>query len=306
MNEASVLGALLGQAVGDSIGGLFEGQTPDWLHRRFDEPAAMFKYAADAPRQYTDDTEMALALAEYLCEHDAIEPKSLMGCFVQHYNHWRGYGRGTRVLVDAFRNNAEYEHMVENLFPGGSYGNGAAMRAAPVGIRFSDPNEIWEQAKLSAWPTHRHELGIEGAQLLALATRLATSKNEITPSRMALALKSFATTATYGKQLDAMAAITSDQELAQFGNGIEAHESVVTSIACFALHSESFRDAIQTAIWLGGDTDTIAAMTGALAGVRLGESAVRPYAVQLEPNTDFAQYVGELAKRLAKRANIRG
>ena len=302
MNASRVLGVLLGQAAADSIGSLFEGQTPDWLHGRFDTPEAMFRYAADAPRQYTDDTEMALAIAEYLCEAGSIEPNQLMGQFVRHYNSWRGYGRGTRMLMDAFRQNAEYEYMVANHFPGGSYGNGAAMRAAPVGIRFSDPEQIWEQAKLSAWPTHRHELGIEGAQLIALATRLAADTEDISPRQMASELKSFSETLTFSKQLDTLAGISSAKEVAQFGNGIEAHESAVTAIACFVLHPDSFERTVQTALWLGGDTDTVAAMAGALSGARLGASAIQPFARQLEPNTDFMPYVTDLAERLAKQS----
>src|SRR5207244_12204525 len=59
--------------------------------------------------------------------------------------------------------------------PGGSFGNGAAMRVAPVGLLFRDrPDELWEQARLSALPTHTHPLGIEGAQLLAAAVAHAS------------------------------------------------------------------------------------------------------------------------------------
>ena len=98
-----IYGALLGQAVADSIGATFEGQTPEWLHGRFETSEVMFLYSADAPRRYTDDTEMALALAEYLVSADTIESQSLMQSFVDRYDVRRGYGRGTRRLVDAFR-----------------------------------------------------------------------------------------------------------------------------------------------------------------------------------------------------------
>lgn len=296
--EQRIHGALLGKAVADSIGALFEGQTPDRLHGRFETSELMFRYAADAPRQYTDDTEMAIALAEYLTTADAIEPRELMRAFVEHYNAWRGYGRGTRVLVDAFRLDADYEYMVQNMFPGGSYGNGAAMRAAPVGIRFSDPAEIWEQAHRSAWPTHRHELGIEGAQLVALATRFALTNEDLCPGKIAEHLKAFAKTITFTKQLDLLQQTKSDEQLGQFGNGIEAHESVVTAIACFALHPYDFEKAVRAAIWLGGDTDTVAAMAGALVGAAIGPESIIPYAKMLEPNEDFEPYVADLARRL--------
>ncbi len=107
---------------------------------------------------------MTLAIAEYLSEKSTIISDELMRRFVENYESWRGYGHGARVLIEAFRNSADFDFIAEHLFPGGSYGNGAAMRSAPVGLRFhANAKEIWDEAKNSAWPTHRHELGIEGA-----------------------------------------------------------------------------------------------------------------------------------------------
>jgi ADP-ribosylglycohydrolase len=60
MRADQVHGCLLGQAVADSIGATFEGQEAKWLRNRFADNLAMFKYSVDAPRTYTDDTEMAL------------------------------------------------------------------------------------------------------------------------------------------------------------------------------------------------------------------------------------------------------
>ena len=68
----------------------------------------------------------------------------------------------------------DWRTLAATLLPGGSFGNGAAMRVAPVGLVFADlPDELWEQARLSALPTHTHLLGIEGAQLLAFAVAWA-------------------------------------------------------------------------------------------------------------------------------------
>src|SRR5260221_4101343 len=74
----------------------------------------------------------------------------------------------------------DYRAVAEKHFPGGSYGNGAAMRVAPVGLLFRDDRpRLWEQARLSALPTHVHPLGIEGAQILALAVALATRFDDL-------------------------------------------------------------------------------------------------------------------------------
>jgi poly(ADP-ribose) glycohydrolase ARH3 len=165
-----IFGTLLGLVLGDAIGARFEGLPPEQLHESYRDKWAAFDYSMQRDSlRYTDDGQMALVLAEYLSENARIIPNDLMRCFVQSYESWRGYGRGARALIEAFRDDADYEFMAEHLFPGGSLGNGAAMRSAPIGLRFTgDKARIWDEAKQSAWPTHRHELGIEGGQLIAL------------------------------------------------------------------------------------------------------------------------------------------
>ena len=299
MRFEQIHGCLLGQAVADSVGATFEGQDTQWLRGRFDDKGKMFRYAADAHRHYTDDTEMAFALARYLATHAEVVSHKLMRTFVEDYSPWRGYGRGTRVLIDAFRDNCEYEHLVEHLFQGGSWGNGAAMRAAPVGLRFwRDHDRVWEQAGQSALPTHRNILGIEGAQLVALATAVAATHEDITPASIADMLIPRVTTTVYTNRLRSLRSLSDESELTQFGNGIEAHESVVTAIGCFALHPDSFEEAIATAIWQGGDTDTIAAMTGALVGARLGVDGIHESWVSNLEDTAFPQKVEELSREL--------
>jgi len=303
MRVDQVHGCLLGKAVADSIGATFEGQETEWLRSRFRDKLAMFRYSADAPRIYTDDTEMAFALAKHLTRHARVVPNELMQTFVNNYSPWRGYGRGTRVLVDAFRMNCEYEHLVEHLFPGGSWGNGAAMRAARVGLRFwQDHNLIWEQARESALPTHRNELGIEAAQMIAVTTAVAATEATITPKLVAEWLIPRVTTTVFTNQLNSLRSLSNESELAQFGNGIAAHESVVTAIGCFALYPDDFQEAVAAAIWQGGDTDTIAAMAGALVGARLGVNAIQDGWVAKLEDADFPKQVADLSLDLFRAA----
>lgn len=296
-----VFGSLIGLILADALGARFEGIQPEQLHSKFDHKLAAFEYALSRESlRYTDDGQMALALAEYIAAVDRINSDDLMRCFVQAYESWRGYGRGARVLIEAFRDNAEYEFMAEHLFPGGSLGNGAAMRSAPVGLRFGGNREqVWEEAKRSAWPTHRHELGIEGAQLIALATGFATSHDHITPGGLAEYLLPACTTVVFQNRLERLARIKTQNDVTQFGNGIEAHESVVTALACFALYPKDYRQAIATAFWQGGDTDTIGAMTGALVGAHIGSDFASTMPLdRLEEGAEFVAHVRELAGRL--------
>ena len=302
-----VFGSLLGLVLADALGARFEGLQRDLLQARFDNKTEAFEYAMQRESlRYTDDGQMALVIAEYLAENRDINSTHLMQCFVDAYESWRGYGRGARVLIEAFRDNADYEHMAEHLFPGGSLGNGAAMRSAPVGLRFTGDNEtLWKAAKLSAWPTHRHELGIEGAQLIAGATAFAATQNDITPARLAAHLLPSCTTIVFQNRVTRLAQAETDEDISQFGNGIEAHESVVTALACFALYPQDYRSAIAAAIWQGGDTDTIAAMTGALVGAHIGSdfaATMQSTLDRLEQGTEFIAYLEALSKRLAAAA----
>ena len=298
---SSIHGSLLGHLMADALGSTFEGITPEYLHDQFAGPAEVFERAlARSSLRYTDDGQMLLVLAEYLTQNTTIDATSLMHSFTQAYEPWRGYGRGARALIEAFRDEADYEFMAVHLFPGGSLGNGGAMRSSPIGLRFVDNFErIWAEAKTSAWPTHRHELGIEGAQLIAAATSLAQTESSLSAARLSELLLPLCKTVVFQKRLKLLATITNADEIAQFGNGIEAHESVVTALACFALFPDNYRDAISHALWQAGDTDTIGAMTGALVGARIGPNFAQDLPTEkLEDGQPFLDYVEDLANRL--------
>jgi poly(ADP-ribose) glycohydrolase ARH3 len=301
LSNDRVFGSLLGLCLADALGSTFEGMEREQLQRRFDSPSAAIGYAMQRDSlRYTDDGQMTLVLAEYLSENSTIDPIELMRGFVREYEPWRGYGRGARALLEAFRDDAEYEFMAEHLFPGGSLGNGAAMRVAPVGLRFvGDIEKIREQAKLSAWPTHRHELGIEGAQLIALATSFAVTEEQVNPTILAEFLLPKCTTMVFQNRIRQLMHLKSLDGIEQFGNGIEAHESVVTALACFSLNPKDYRAAVAAAFWQGGDTDTIGAMTGALVGAHVGPAFSSSMPLErLEQGAAFVAQVRKLAERL--------
>lgn len=304
MNDLAnrIYGCLIGLVFADAVGSRFEGMQQEQLRAKFRDKTSALEYAlAPESLRYTDDGQMALAIAQHLVEHSAIVSDELMARFVDVYESWRGYGRGARVLIEAFRDNAEYEFMAEHLFPGGSLGNGAAMRSAPIGLRFiGDIERIWQEAKNSAWPTHRHELGIEGAQIIAAATSFAGLQAEIDASSLAEFFLPICSTTVFTNRLGRLLEVKSDADVEQFGNGIEAHESVVTALGCFALYPSDYRAAVALAIWQGGDTDTIAAMTGALVGAHVGSAIADDLPLsKLEEGLTFTSKVRRLAEQLA-------
>lgn len=272
-------GAMLGLALGDALGALFEGQEPEWVRNRCPTQADVLLVVSDLDLFYTDDTQMAIGVAETLIECGEIRSDVLCRHFVANYVPSRGYGRGARRIIEAMEFGEYTDDLGYLIFPGGgSYGNGGAMRVAPVGLFFRDDyDRLWQQAAASARPTHRHELGVAGAQLVALAVAIASHADpaeQLDRTAFFDELIRRNESIVYEKKLEIAAQVRSFTDLEPLGNGIEAHESAVTAIALFSLYPHSYIDVITNAILHGGDTDTIAAMAGAISGAYLGKAAL--------------------------------
>jgi poly(ADP-ribose) glycohydrolase ARH3 len=171
------------------------------------------------------------------------------------------------------------------------------MRVAPVGLLFRDDRRrLWEQARLSALPTHRHPLGIEGAQLLAQAVALCSQMDQFNRDGFFAELLLACESAEYRAKLEEASRVQSPDDLAGLGNRIDALHSVPTAIASFALTPESFESAVSNVIFLGGDTDTLAAMAGAVSGAFLGAGRLpRRLVGLLESSPKGREYLRQLA-----------
>jgi len=174
------------------------------------------------------------------------------------------------------------------------------MRVAPVGLLFRDDRQrLREQARLSALPTHVHPLGIEGAQLLALAVALCSAARPFDRAGIFAELIAACESETFRSKIEEAARVRTPDDLAGLGNEITAPNSVPTAIASFALTPESFEQTVGNAIFLGGDTDTIAAMAGALSGAYLGASRLPGRLVSLLENSSKGRdYIRQLAGQL--------
>src|SRR5690349_3267257 len=117
-------GCLLGLAVGDALGGRFEGQSPDWIARRFPSPASLLEAPPGETLSYTDDTQMALGVAEALVEDGAIVEATLCRVFAANYVPSRGYAWGARRVLEAMEEGRDYREVAASQYPGGSFGNG--------------------------------------------------------------------------------------------------------------------------------------------------------------------------------------
>ena len=161
--------SLEGLSVGDAFGGEF------FAHPRQAAELIATRTLLDGPWTYTDDTEMALSVVATLREHGGIDQDHLARGFAEHYDWYRGYGPAMHGLLDRIERGDPWRAAAGELFEGrGSFGNGAAMRVAPVGGYFADDlPRVVEHARRSAEVTHSHPEGIAGAIAVAVAAAWA-------------------------------------------------------------------------------------------------------------------------------------
>jgi poly(ADP-ribose) glycohydrolase ARH3 len=148
-------------------------------------------------------------------------------------------------------------------------------------------------------------LGKEGAALQAYAVALALntpSDEDIDCEAFLSELQNFAQNQLYKDKITSMKELLGEQDRAKvvavLGNGIEAPRSVPTAIYCFLLQPKSYEDCVIYAISLGGDTDTIACMAGAISGAYLGVEAIpQEWRAKLE-NRDYIEALAEKLRQL--------
>ena len=222
---------MLGAIAGDIIGSVFESspvKTKD-----FD------LFSRDSV--FTDDTVLTIAVARVLLTQSSYEQT-----YREFYRRYpgQGYGYGFSCWATAPGNGD---------IPYYSYGNGSAMRVNPIGWVYDNMEEILAEARRSAVVTHNHAEGIKGAQAVAAAIYMARNgqcKTEI---------KNFIA-ATFNYDLDRQL----DDIRPQYSFDVSCQGSVPESIIAF-LESTSYVDAIRNAVSLGGDSDTMACIAGAIA-----------------------------------------
>ncbi|MGH7896740.1 MAG: ADP-ribosylglycohydrolase family protein, partial [Candidatus Binatia bacterium] len=274
-------GALLGTLAGDALGAPFEGWSAARIAREVGEIRAMLPGRGRAGT-YTDDTQMMIVVAEWLIEDGNDEGGKLAERLAASYDPARGYGRGTTDVVRRLKAGESWETAAEHTFPRGSFGNGAAARVAPCALLLHHDREALERlVEVSAVVSHPHPLGLAGAALQARQIALAISFREqpIDPIAFVVELRSSLGSTEFRGKLRAVEECLENPVSAgvvrdRLGCNDTALGSVATALYCFLSRLESFEAAVSFAVGLGGDTDSIAAMTGAIAGAYQGGAAI--------------------------------
>ncbi|KRX91631.1 Poly(ADP-ribose) glycohydrolase ARH3 [Trichinella pseudospiralis] len=311
-----IRGCLLGALAGDCLGRKFEGCIFNLTDKNDNE-----KYRQDVlnyveecfsifgPKEklkYTDDTAMARVVAATLVDQNYFDEKAMAKGFVETYfsdKCNRGYGGSISQVFKKLRDSdfddvflpAEFQFNAT-----GSYGNGGAMRVAPVALYFSNDLEVaLHVAKEQCRITHSNPHAIMGAVLIAFAVYQAcNAEQSLSQSEWITNLLKFiqqksadiypntnTTKNPYYEKLSLFSnLIKNDSPRAEvstlLGNGIAALDSVPAALFSFIKciepvdeisMSNPLQRTIAYAISLSGDTDTIATMAGAIAGALYGD-----------------------------------
>lgn len=289
-------GCLLGLATGDALGAPHEGGPLERFLWRF------MSRTADGCRRWTDDTQMTLDLGESLLENEGIHPDALARRFAASYRWSRGYGPGAAKILKRIRRGQPWQKATTAVYAGGSYGNGAAMRAPVLALFFTRNHaDLVKAAHDSAQVTHAHPLGITGATLIALATRALLEQQPT--SRILDSIQPHCELPPFADRLKTIRgwleseSLPNPREVARtLGNGITAPTSCPTALYIALRHRESaFETMMAFIIACRGDVDTIGAMAGALWGCANGAEHLPR--IRLEAQTTLT----DMAQRLYRR-----
>ncbi|MBF0420989.1 MAG: ADP-ribosylglycohydrolase family protein [Magnetococcales bacterium] len=225
---------MIGAIAGDMIGSPYEGR-----------PIKSRTFPLFAENSFfTDDTVLTVAVADALLHNESYD--SVFRRYGRKYPN-AGYGRS---FIQWFQS--------DDAGPYNSLGNGAAMRVAPIGWFCDSLEAVMQEARKSAEVTHNHPQGIKGAQAVAAAVFLARKNENFQVIRPTLVNQ-------FGYDLGRCL----KDIRPKYRHDVTCQGSVPEAIIAF-LESTNFEDAVRNAVSLGGDSDTQAAIAGAIAEAYYG------------------------------------
>lgn len=317
-------GCLLGLALGDALGAPVEAAPPEEA-RRYVALLLEAEPPPEGPRgsgfgQVTDDTQLARELLLSIAERGGLDPAA----FAERLRALVSSGRlvgGGPATVAAARRLASGRPWHEAGAPAPYAGNGAAMRAGPLGLLYgADPTRLIRAVVDQARVTHRDSRSTAGAVAVAGAVAIASRRDPVDPVEFLEEIAAWMEPVDAGfagtvRELGSWSTLPLDRAgLALTERGLEPAavegwhgvSSYVVSSVCWSLYAflqapERYWDAVRVAIRVGGDTDTMAAMTGAISGARLGVGALPP--VLLERVNDAGDWPADELVRLARRVH---
>ncbi|MGI5366947.1 ADP-ribosylglycohydrolase family protein [Streptomyces iakyrus] len=282
------LACLRGLSVGDALGSQYFVPVNYPLLKRREVPSG--------PWQWTDDTEMAGSVVAVLAAHHRIDQDALARSFAEHHDFDRGYGPAVNRLLRLVREGGDWRELAAALFKGqGSWGNGAAMRIAPLGAWYADdPEQATHQAEISAYTTHQHREGVVGAMAVAAAAAFAAAPDG-PPSAEALLdgviglVPKSAVGAGLRRARDMLDYGDPGTVAAVLGCGrrTTAHDTVPFALWSAARSLGDYEQAFWTTAQVGGDVDTTCAIVGGVIAAGKAGTPPAEWVERTEPLPDW-------------------
>ncbi|MFF3754453.1 ADP-ribosylglycohydrolase family protein [Streptomyces sp. NPDC002018] len=257
------LASLRGLSVGDALGSQFFVPSNHSLLKRRELPPGRW--------QWTDDTEMGASVLAVLGALGRIDQDTLARSFAERHDVDRGYGPAVNRLLRLVREGGDWRELAAGLFNGqGSWGNGAAMRIAPLGAWYADdPEQAAHQAEISAYTTHQHREAVVGAMAVAAAAALAADPaGPPTPEALLDGVVALVPRSAVGAGLrrarDMLDYGDAGTVAAVLGCGrrTSAHDTVPFALWSAARALGDFERGFWTTAQVGGDVDTNCAIVG--------------------------------------------
>jgi ADP-ribosylglycohydrolase len=263
MSVDDALLSLEGLSVGDAFGELYFFHSPD--RRQLPE----------GPWRWTDDTHMALSIVEVMKKHGRIDQDELAKGFAERFMQepWRGYAGGAKKLLTRIACGEDWRSAALALFGGGSFGNGAAMRAAPIGGYFKgDPVRAAEEARLSAVITHAHPEGQAGAIAVAAAAAIASGQERPFPREYLREILPVVPGSLTRERIEEAMDIPGEDlssAVRRLGTGtyVSAQDTVPFCLWSAAHHLHDFSEALWWTVSGLGDRDTTCAIVGGIVAL---------------------------------------
>lgn len=297
-------GCLLAAALGDAFCAAQEGGLLERLLWR------LIGRTRQGLRRWTDDTQMSIDLARHLLREGCIKQDALAADFAANYRWSRGYGPSTAAVLRQVKAGADWRSAVTARHPSGSYGNGAAMRVAPLALFYHDqPKELAEAVELASAVTHAHPAALAGAQLIAQAI-----VHVLQDADAAEAVRALTGQCQYPNFAEAMRTVTellaapTLPQPARLRHLLGTESTALRSCPAAVLLGLRFRQQPLTELLAyvqdcGGDTDTVAAMAGAIWGAAAGRSRIPE---QMLRAVEEQELLLRLAKELHGRTASKG
>lgn len=278
--RSHILGCLLGTAVGDAAGLRCEGLSPRRARRLYGDEVAPTLLLGRG--MCSDDTEHTAMVARALAESNG-DPERFEALFARQLRPWlltMPAGIGLATLRACLRLLVGVGPSRSGVF---SAGNGPAMRSALLGVCTNNENECRELVRRSTRVTHVDPKAEEGAWVVAEAAGLAARGSRATPLEFIENMTTKLQGGELRECLDALCqSLRAGHAPAEFAetqgwtDGVSGYinHTVPAALGCWAATPGDVRQSVTSAVLLGGDSDSVAAITGAIAGANIGDAAV--------------------------------